>query len=196
MKIKDHPQDYLKRLQQVLKSIDRKKLVSLIEKIASFSKTDKTIFIAGNGGSAGTASHMACDLGKTVLIDSLGDKAYRLRVISLTDNVPLITALANDYGYEYIFSEQLKSFGRSGDMLIVLTGSGNSPNIIQAVLTAKSLGINTYGLLGFGGGKVKEILDDMLFIDSRDYGLVEDAYLIIGHLITDWFRSKNLNGSN
>lgn len=196
MKIKDHPQDYLKRLKKVLKKIDRSKLASFIEKIASFSKTDKTIFIAGNGGSASTASHMACDLGKTVLIDSLGDKAYRLRVISLTDNVPLITALSNDYGYEHIFSEQLKSFGRSGDMLIVLTGSGNSPNIIQAVLTAKSLGIQTYGLLGFGGGKVKEILDDMLLIDSDDYGLVEDAYLIIEHLITDWFRSKNLNGSN
>jgi len=196
MKIKDHPQDYLQRLEKVLKSIDRHKLASLIEKIASFSKTDKTIFIAGNGGSASTASHMACDLGKTVLIDSLGDKTYRLRVVSLTDNIPLMTALANDYGYEYIFSEQLKSFGRKGDMLIVLTGSGNSPNIIQAVLTAKSLGIQTYGLLGFKGGKVKDILDDMLLIDSDNYGLVEDAHLIIDHLITDWFRNQNLNNGN
>jgi len=196
MKIKDHPQDYLQRVGQVLKSIDRSKLVSLIEKIASFSKTDKTIFIAGNGGSASTASHMACDLGKTVLVDSLGDKAYRLRVVSLTDNVPLITALANDYGYEHIFSEQLKNFGRSGDMLIVLTGSGNSSNIIQAVLTAKSLGIDTFGVLGFGGGKVKEILDDMLIIDSEDYGLVEDTHLIINHMLTDWFRNQNLNDGN
>lgn len=196
MKIKDHPQDYLRRLEKVLKNIDRNKLALLIEEIASFSKSDKTIFIAGNGGSAGTASHMACDLGKTVLIDGLGDKAYRLRVVSLTDNVPLITALANDYGYEHIFSEQLKSFGRGGDMLIVLTGSGNSPNIIQAVLTAKSLGIDTYGLLGFGGGKVKEILDDMLIIDSDDYGLVEDTQLVIDHLITDWFRNQNLNDGN
>lgn len=196
MKIKDHPQNYLQRLNRVLKKIDRNKLASLIAKIASFSKTDKTIFIAGNGGSAGTASHMACDLGKTVLVDGLGDKVYRLRVVSLNDNVPLITALANDYGYEHIFSEQLKSFGRSGDMLIIITGSGNSPNIIQAVLTAKSLNIDTYGLLGFGGGKVKEILNGMLLIDSVDYGLVEDAHLIIGHLITDWFRNQNLNGNN
>lgn len=196
MKVKEHPQDYLERLKKVLDSVDRNKIASLIERIASFSKTDKTIFIAGNGGSASTASHMACDLGKTVLIDGLGDKAYRLRVLSLTDNVPLITALANDYGYEYIFSEKLKSFGRSGDMLIVLTCSGNSSNIIQAVLTAKSLGINTYGLLGFGGGKIKEVLDDMLLIDSDNYGLVEDAHLIISHLITDWFRNQNLNNAN
>ena len=196
MKLKDHPQNYLKRLEQVLKSIDRSKLALLIEKITSFSKTDKTIFIAGNGGSASTASHMACDLGKTVLIDSLGDKAYRLRVVSLTDNIPLMTAIANDYGYEYIFSEQLKSFGRKGDMLIVLTGSGNSPNIIQAVLTAKSLGIQTFGLLGFGGGKVKEVIDDILLIDCDDYGLVEDTHLIVDHLITDWFRNQNLNHGN
>lgn len=196
MEIEDPLKDYLQRLERVLKSIDCSMLTSLIEKIVSFSKSDKTIFIAGNGGSASTASHMACDLSKTVLIDNLGDKVYRLRVVSLTDNVPLITALANDYGYEYVFSEQLKSFGRSGDMLIVLTGSGNSPNIIQAVLTAKALEIETYGFLGFGGGKVKEILDDILIIDSDNYGLIEDAHMVINHLITDWFRNQNLNNGN
>ncbi|MBI4049948.1 MAG: SIS domain-containing protein [Candidatus Doudnabacteria bacterium] len=195
MEIKDHPQNYLFRLDKVLASIDRAKLATLIEKIASFSKTDHTIFIAGNGGSAGTASHMACDLGKTILIDSLGERPYRLRAISLTDNVPLLTALSNDYGNEYIFSEQLKSFGREGDMLIVLTGSGNSPNIIQAVLAAKAMGIHTYGLLGFGGGKIREILDDMLLIDSDDYGPVEDAHMVINHLITDWFRNQNRGAS-
>lgn len=195
MEVKEHAINYLDKLDKILKKIDKNKLVLFIRKIASFSRTDKTIFIAGNGGSASTASHMACDLGKTVLVDSLGDKEYRLRVISLTDNVPLITALANDYGNEYIFSEQLKSFARNGDMLIVLTGSGNSPNIIQAILTAKSMGINTFGLLGFGGGKAKEILDDSLIIDSYEYGLVEDVQLIIEHLITDWFRNKNLNNS-
>lgn len=192
MKIKDHAKNYFLNLQKVVNLIDLDKLTSFIEKIATFSQTDKTIFIAGNGGSASTASHMACDLGKTVLVDRLVDKQYRLRVVSLTDNIPLITAIANDYGYEYIFSEQLKSFGRKGDMLIVLTGSGNSPNIIQAVLTAKSLGITTFGLLGFGGGKVKNILDDNLIIDSDSYGLVEDVHLVISHLITDWFRNQNL----
>lgn len=196
MKVKDQPQHYLRRLEKVLASINRKKVMTLIEKIASFSKTDRTIFIAGNGGSAGTASHMACDLGKTILTDNVSEREYRLRVSSLTDNIPLMTALANDYGYEHVFSEQLKSFGRKGDMLIVITGSGNSPNIIQAVLTAKYLGISTFGLLGFGGGKVKDLLDDMLLINSDDYGLVEDAHMIINHLITDWFRNQNLHGNN
>lgn len=139
---------------------------------------------------------MACDLGKTILIDNTKERRYNFRVNSLTDNVPLMTALANDYGYKYIFSEQLKNLGRKGDMLIVLTASGNSANIIQAVSTAKALGISSFGLVGFGGGKVKDLLDDILLIESDDYGLVEDAHMVINHLITDWFRNQNLNNGN
>lgn len=196
MDIKDQPQNYLGRLERVLAAIDRGKVAVLIKKIASFNKKSKNIFIVGNGGSAATASHMACDLGKTILIDNTKERRYNFRVNSLTDNVPLMTALANDYGYKYIFSEQLKNLGRKGDMLIVLTASGNSANIIQAVSTAKALGISSFGLVGFGGGKVKDLLDDILLIESDDYGLVEDAHMVINHLITDWFRNQNLNNGN
>lgn len=193
MKTRDQTKYYLGRLDEVLASINGEKIATLIEKITSFNKTDRTIFIAGNGGSAATASHLACDLGKTILIDNINEKKYRLRVSSLSDNVPLITALANDYGYEYIFSEQLKSFGRKDDMLIVLTVSGNSKNIIQAVQAAKHIGISSFGLLGFSGGKIKDLLDDYLLIDINDYGLVEDSHMIIGHIITNWFHSQNLS---
>lgn len=193
MKIKFKPQYYLRKLKRVLDSVNQEKIALLIEKISFLSKKNNTIFVIGNGGSAATASHMACDLDKTSLNGNTSEKKYQLRVNSLTDNVSLITALANDYGYEHIFSEQLKILGGKGDLLIVLTCSGNSPNIVRAVQTAKQIGLYSYGLVGCNGGKVKDLLDDIILIDSNDYGLIEDTHMIINHLITDWFKRENLN---
>lgn len=188
MDIKQHPQKYLVELNRVLASVDKNKLVKLIEKIQSLIGTKKTLFVCGNGGSAATSSHMACDLGKTILGKNPQDNNERLRVISLNDCIPTMTAWGNDEGYEHIFSQQLRNLGTEGDSLLIITGSGNSPNILEAVKTAKDMGIETYGLLGFQGGKAKELLDDYLLVESENYGIVEDIHGTVNHLVTDYLK--------
>ncbi len=145
------------------------------------------VFVIGNGGSAATASHMACDLCKTVLGKAPGGKK-RFRVIALTDNVPLLTAWGNDVGYETVFAEQLRNFAQAGDLLVVITGSGNSPNIVEAVHAARALGLRTVGLLGFNGGDVRRLLDQTIIIESDNYGYIEDAHMILTHLVTAYFK--------
>lgn len=191
MSIETHPQEYLDELNKVLKTIDKEKLIQLIQKIQALIGTKKTLFICGNGGSAATCSHMACDLGKTTLGKNPRSKAERIRVISLNDCVPMMTAWGNDEGYEHIFSEQLRNLGQAGDMLLIITGSGNSPNILEAIKAAKNMGIETYGLLGFFGGRAKEMLDDYLLIESDNYGIVEDIHGIVNHLVTDYLKRES-----
>lgn len=175
---------------------------NLIAAVSKISKSDieqltqaivdtigkNTIFICGNGGSASTAEHMSCDLSKSVykLCDSkITDK---LRVISLSSNNSQITAIANDIDYRSIFTEQLLNFAKPGDLLIVITASGNSPNIINVVDVANNLNMKTFGLLGFGGGNAKDLVNHSISIDSNDYGVVEDCHLIINHMITDYLK--------
>jgi len=180
--------EYLQKLIRVLNNLDLKKIEQLKQKIQSMINTGETFFVCGNGGSAATASHMACDLGKTILGKKPRDNKKRLRVISLNDNIPLLTAWGNDEGYQYVFSEVLKNLAKKDDFLLVITGSGNSANILEAVKEAKTIGIETFGLLGFDGGKAKNMLDNYLLVESDDYGLVEDAHAIINHLLTDYFK--------
>src|SRR5437868_1741027 len=146
------------------------------------------VLVAGNGGSASTASHFACDLGKTVLGVNPTSRPSRFRVVSLADNVSLLTAWANDEGYETVFAEQVKALGRAGDVLIVLTVSGNSPNVLAALRAARQAGMSSIGLLGGDGGAAKELVDDAIVIACEDYGHVESAHLVLGHLLTDWFK--------
>jgi D-sedoheptulose 7-phosphate isomerase len=146
------------------------------------------VLVAGNGGSASTASHLACDLGKTVLGANPTARASRFRVVSLADNVAVLTAWANDEGYETVFAEQVKMLGRPGDVLIVISASGNSPNIIAAVHAAHERGLETIGLLGYDGGAAKHLVDDAIVIACHDYGHVESAHLVLGHLLTEWFK--------
>lgn len=177
---------YIKELISVLSKTDFTKIEQLAEKIKKFINTDKTIFICGNGGNSVTASHIACDLSKTILGKDPKNNNKRLRVISLSDSVSLMSAWANDEGYEYIFSEQLKTLGKKNDLLIVLTGSGNSKNILQAIKEAKKMNIETFGILGNNGGKVKKNLDDYFSITSTDPKISENISEIINHLITDY----------
>jgi D-sedoheptulose 7-phosphate isomerase len=190
MELKNHPQDYIDRLKKALGAIDQAKVTMLIEKIQSLIGTERTVFIAGNGGSASTGSHMACDLGKTILGKNPRERETRLRTICLNDSIPLMTAWGNDEGYEHIFSEQLRNLGKKNDLLIIITGSGNSANIVGVAKTAQKMGIGTYGILGFDGGAVKNLLNDFLLIESDDYGIVEDMHMILVHLITDWLKKQ------
>ena len=179
--------EYFAGLKQVIDRVDAEQVAALIEELQRAYDADHQVFIVGNGGSAGTASHMACDLAKTVL-GKLPDRTKkRFRVMSMTDNVPLITALSNDFGFEHVFTEQLQLFARRGDLLIVITGSGNSPNLVRAVELAREMGLRTAGLLGFGGGKVGPLLDTPVLVPDFSYGYVEDLHMVLDHLVTAWF---------
>jgi D-sedoheptulose 7-phosphate isomerase len=179
--------DYFTGLKAVIDRVDIVQVVAFLSELQRAYNEDSQIFIVGNGGSAGTASHMACDLAKTVLGKKPNRKKRRFRVMSMTDNVPLITALGNDFGYEHVFTEQLILFARQGDLLLVITGSGNSPNIINAVKMAREMGMRTAGMLGFDGGQALPLLDAPVLISDFSYGFVEDLHMVLDHLATAFF---------
>lgn len=179
--------EYFAGLKAVMDRVDIGQVAAFIAELERAHQEDRQIFIVGNGGSAGTASHMACDLAKTVLGKN-PDRAKRgFRVTSLTDNVPLMTAIANDLGYEHVFTEQLVGLARAGDLLVVITGSGSSPNVVNAVKMAREMGLRTTGLLGFDGGEVLPLLDTPLLVPDFSYGFVEDLHMVLDHLVTAYF---------
>ena len=181
----DYIKNYFDKYTQKLDKIDPKKIDEIINILFNAWKNDNQLFIIGNGGSAATASHMACDLGKGTLENVHDGGVKRFRVISLTDNVATMTAIGNDIGYDNVFSQQLRNLIRVGDVVLILTASGNSPSVIKAVEIANSLGATTIGLLGFTGGKLKDILDHYILFDENHYGRVEDFHLMFNHLATE-----------
>ena len=185
---RDFSLEYVRGLKAVLDSLPLDDVETIIQHLSDAHQHGKQVFVVGNGGSAATASHMACDLGKTVLGKAIGMPAKRFKVIALTDNVPLITAWGNDVSYDTVFAEQLRNLANPGDVLIVITGSGNSPNIVQAVRAARELRVTSIGLLGFDGGSVRAQLDHYVIIASHSYGYVEDAHMVLNHLITAYFK--------
>ncbi len=182
--MRDFVQAYADSICTHLQGISWRCVERFVEILLSSWREGSTVFIAGNGGSASTASHLACDLAKTTLGSSPREKERRLKAICLSDNVPLMTAWANDEGYDCVFSEQMKNLARPGDLLIVISASGNSPNILQALQTARELGMHTLGLLGFDGGKAKDHTEEHLLVPSYDYGQVEGVHSVVGHMIT------------
>lgn len=178
---------YLEEVKRCLGGLDKTKIKQAVDMIMEAYRKDRRVFVLGNGGSASTASHMACDLGKGTLQRVYDDTERRLRIISLTDNVALMTAFANDLSFEDIFIQQLRNLVETDDLVIALSGSGNSPNVVKAVKYAKSCGAKTIGLLGFkNGGRVAKIVDCSIIVDSTHYGPIEDIQLILNHLIASW----------
>lgn len=139
----------------------------------------RTVFLAGNGGSAAAASHFGQDLAKGTLRSM--DATRRFRVIPLTDNIGYITALANDEGYESIFEQQLRGLGAEGDLLVAISGSGNSPNVLRAVEYARSIGMRTVGVTGFGGGKLRQMADESVHVPVHDMGMCEALHCVVFH---------------
>jgi D-sedoheptulose 7-phosphate isomerase len=171
---------------KLLTQIPNEEVMALAIAINQARKTGGTVYIAGNGGSASTASHFATDIG----IGSL-NRANPVRSIGLCDNSSAITAIANDMDYSYIFAQQLKLLGKPGDLLIVISASGNSDNLLKAVEVASELGMESYSLTGFDGGKLKQLtLGRNIHVETPKgaYGLVEDAHLAICHVITECIR--------
>lgn len=178
--------DYVGRLRTALGSLSREELTQLGEILTRAYRNGKQVFTVGNGGSSSLASHMAADLAK----NTIGPHMRRFRIMSLNENAAIVTALANDLGYENIFSEQLTNLIRAGDVLIVVSASGNSPNIIKAIDYAQSQSAEVVGLLGFDGGRAAELADLAIVVPSFDYGIVEDVHLIINHILVEHFRAR------
>ncbi len=180
--MRDYIREYIDRLEQGLREINPVAIERVVETLENARRERRTIFIIGNGGSAATASHMANDLQK---LASQG-KDVAFRAIALTDNVPLLTAWGNDEDYTAVFVRQLEALAQAGDLLIAITGSGNSPNIIRAMEWAKNAGLKTIALLGFEGGRARSIADHVLLFPEDHYGRIEDAHMILEHMIANY----------
>ncbi len=175
---------YLRRLEQTVRSMPRDQIWAVIEVLLQAWREGRHIFICGNGGSAATASHMANDLNKLTIVPG----KPRMKTIALTDNVPLMTAWGNDTAYENIFVEQLLNFLEPGDVVIGISTSGNSKNVLRALEEARRYGAVTVGFTGHDGGRLKELADYCIFIPDDHIGRQEDAHMILDHVIANTLR--------
>ena len=171
---------YLDYLTSVLKTIDAREIGQFIETLLDARERGATIYFIGNGGSAATASHFANDI-------AIGTNSYEkpFRAVSLTDSNAIITAVGNDFGFEEIFVRQLRVLGRAGDVVVAISASGNSPNLIRAFDYAKSIGIKTVAITAFDGGKMKQMADEGVHVPTapKEYGPAEDAHMVLDHLV-------------
>jgi D-sedoheptulose 7-phosphate isomerase len=183
---------YVFSLIKLLSQIDVEALEKTSDILLEARKKGKTIYIIGNGGSASTALHFATDL--THLLDRK-DRTFLkpFKAISLTANVSALTAVSNDIGYDQSFCHQLEVHAGAGDVLIAISSSGNSPNIIQCVQLAKKMRLSVVGISGFGGGKLKDLADVALVSDHNAYGQAEDMQLIVNHILASYFHHIFLN---
>jgi len=164
----------------------------VVETLWTAYEHDQQIFVLGNGGSAATASHIVTDLTKGALGHRGDAPARPVRAFSLTDNLPLLSAWANDVGYDSVFLGQLRPYVRAGDVVLGISASGNSENVLRAIRYAREVGATTIGLTGFGGGKLATLVDLGIVVDSNHYGIVEDVHMQIGHVICYFFRQRIL----
>jgi D-sedoheptulose 7-phosphate isomerase len=180
----DFLESYRTRLNNLLDSIEIEMLESIIAAMVNAFKNGNTMYVVGNGGSAATASHIQADF--QFFVRYFTD--FRPKVVALTDNVPLITAISNDHSYDDVFVEQMKGMFNKGDLLLAISASGNSPNVVKAVEYANGLGGKTIAFCGFTGGKLKEISDMPLYTPNKDkdYGPIEDLHMILDHVLVNY----------
>ncbi len=173
---------YLQDFGRLVRLIDQDAVARIVQRLTDARRSGATIYVAGNGGSAAIASHWVNDLGKAT--KSSGHEP--MRAMSLSDNIPWLTALANDEGYERVFAGQLENFARPGDVLIVISSSGNSLNLVRAVELAKSRSMLCIGFLGFDGGVLRQQVDDYILLETEKgaYALVEPGHDMLCHLLT------------
>lgn len=177
--------DYVSRLQSELQRVDPSAMRQWSDLIYAAYERGKFVYIIGNGGSGTTASHMAEDLGKSTLkeCDLRDPTRRRLKVLSLTDNAGWLMAVGNDLAYDQIFVQQLMNYGQEGDLLLAISGSGNSPNILNAVEWANASKLTTFGLTGYDGGRLRQIQQHGLHVDLNDMGMVESIHLCLFHWV-------------
>lgn len=181
------PSQYLSRCAAEFERLDLAQAERLADDVFAAWEERRFVFLCGNGGSGSNASHFCEDLGKSSLVreDFTNDDARRLKVLSLTDNTPYILAWGNDEGFERVFVEQLKNLASPGDVLIAISGSGNSPNILSAVEWANRHNLTTWGVTGFSGGKLRTMAKKSLHVPLDDMGMVECIHLLLFHWVLD-----------
>jgi D-sedoheptulose 7-phosphate isomerase len=183
---RERAEDLLARLHGALDELEVAALEAAAGSIGDAWREDRRVFVLGNGGSAATAQHFVCDLhGAT-------RGRRRLSAFSLTDNAPLLSALANDLGYERVFSEQIDANARAGDVVIVISASGDSENVVRAITAARDAGARTVGLLGFGGGRARGLVDVAIVSSSKHYGVVESVHSAVTHILAELVREGGL----
>jgi len=181
-------QNYLASAREVISQLSVKEIEGLARAIERVREEKGTVFLVGNGGSASTASHFATDLG----VGSINASKH-VRVISLTDNVAVMTAVSNDKNYESVFAQQLNLLGKKRDLLVLISASGNSKNLIATLESAQAIGMESFSLTGFDGGELRRLTPNKnVHVPSKigEYGLVEDAHLAICHMVTECLRAK------
>lgn len=181
MEFRRYSSEYMARLEAALQSVDLDAVESVASVLAAARQDGRQVFTCGNGASAALASHFAADLAKMA---SPGSRKFR--AVALTDNVSLITAWANDSGYRDVFSRQLQNLLREGDVLVAISCSGNSENVIAALEAARARGGETIGLLGFDGGSARPLVDHSVWCSDSHYGIVEDVHYIICHIVANF----------
>ena len=178
--IEKFSKSYFDYLKEIFDKIDLIEIQEFVKILLAARDRKKTIFFIGNGGSSATASHFANDI-------AIGTNSYDkpFRAVSLTDSNAIITAVGNDFGFEEIFVRQLQVLGRAGDVVVAISASGNSPNLIRAFEYAKSIGIKTVAITAFDGGKIKQIADEGVHVPTapKEYGPAEDAHMVLDHLV-------------
>lgn len=190
MKASEHFKTYVNKLIDGLVSVDTRELDFVCEMLISAYKKGTPVYVCGNGGSAAISDHFMCDHTKGMHTDT----ALHARAISLSSNGPTITAIANDIGYDQIYSFQLESLGEiKQGVLVAISASGNSPNIVNAITAAKRMQMTTIAFVGFDGGKCKKLADFCLHVKSDNYGVVEDAHQSLMHIIAQTVRLSYLN---
>jgi D-sedoheptulose 7-phosphate isomerase len=180
MKVSELVAAYLEQLKSCVDSLAVEQVERVVEVLQRAKRDGRCIFVVGNGGSAATASHLAGDLCRS----DAGTGGHGLRSICLTDNTAALTAMANDHGYESALAELLALQVRAGDVLVAISGSGSSPNILRAVEVASARGATTVALIGFGGGELLNLVDHAICVETRHYGVVEDVHLVVSHLLS------------
>lgn len=183
---KEYLDEYRAQLIPAIEGLDAEEFGKFIGILADAYRNDRTIFIAGNGGSAGTANHFVCDFGKNA-VQEPGKR--RFRIVSLCDNIEKITALGNDIEFAEIFRQQLINLMRDGDVLIEISASGNSPDLVRACQYAKDLGNRIVTLTGFAGGKIKAFGDANLVVPLESYEMIEDVHMIIMHMVVYYIKN-------
>jgi D-sedoheptulose 7-phosphate isomerase len=192
-----NPREYLDRCSEVFRTLDLKQAEALADDLFSAWQQQKFVFVCGNGGSGSNASHFCADAGKNTLRreDFTNDSMRRLKILSLTDNTPNILAWGNDEGFDRVFVEQLKNYASPGDFLVAISGSGNSPNILNAVDWANAKGLVTWGITGYDGGRLLKTATKSLHVPLFDMGMVESVHLVVFHwILNDLFGRVNRVG--
>ncbi len=177
---------YSAQFAETIRQLDFQVVNRIMEELEQARRDDRQVFVIGNGGSASSASHWACDFGKGVNVEGI----KRFRISSLTDNMAWITALGNDISYADIFVEPLRNALRPGDVVVGLSVSGNSENVVRAFQYAKEQGATVIALVGAKEGRMKQLADIALVIPSGDYGIVEDTHMFVNHVISQYLRSR------